>query len=91
VAQTRVARDQSISRSGQPLAMHAAASRLSPTAALHHQHGGLAGIQALKQLDDSLEDAQALEELAVRFRAIHQAIASAPQQFMWVSEKDTTV
>jgi len=48
VAQTRVSRDQSISRSGQPLAMHAAASRLSPTAAMYHQYSGLAGIQALE-------------------------------------------
>ena len=90
VAQTRVAREQRITGSGHSLAMSAASSELSPIAKLSHKLSGLESIQDIKKLDDSLDDVKALESLAERFRAIHEAINTAPQQFMWVSEADAT-
>lgn len=90
VAQTRVAREQRITGSGHALAMSAAASEMSPIAQLSYQLSGLASIQAIKTLDDSLDDAKELEALTERFRAIHAAIASAPQQFMWISEAEAS-
>jgi presequence protease len=87
VAQSRVAREQHITGSGHSLAMSAAASRLSPLANLAHRLNGLASIQSIKALDDSLEDAAEVEALAEKFRAIHAAIQSAPRQFMWISEE----
>ena len=90
VAQTRVAREQRITGSGHSLAMSAAASELSPIAKLSHKLNGLVGIQDIKTLDDMLDDPKALETLATRLRNIHEAIRTAPRQFMWISESDSS-
>lgn len=87
VAQTRAAREQSITNSGHALAMSAAASGLSPVAAMSHRLNGLAGIAALKQLDDSLQDKRELEQLAERLAAIHQLTRNASRQILIVGEQ----
>ncbi len=59
IAQQRARREQSITGHGHALAMNAACAGMSPAARLTHTLSGLAGIQAVKSLDDSLEqDAQ---------------------------------
>ena len=88
VAQSRASREQRITGSGHMLAMLAATSGMSPTARLSHEQNGLAGIQKLKALDDSLEDPKALAELGERFAAIHEILKSAPRQFMVVAEEE---
>ena len=88
VAQTRASREGRITGSGHMLAMLAATSGMSPTARLSHEQNGLAGIRALKALDDSLDDKSALDALAARFAAIHEILQTANRQFMVVAEEE---
>jgi Zn-dependent M16 (insulinase) family peptidase len=88
LAQDRAHAEQSITGNGHGLAMSAAASGMSPAAALNHHWRGLAGIHALKVLDDSLAEQAALDELARRFQRIHQAILAAPRQFLLIGEDE---
>ena len=85
-AQTRSGREQSITGSGHSLAMSAAASGISNIAALSHELHGLAGIQRLKTLDDSLNQADALAEVASRLQRLHDTITNAPRQHLVISE-----
>ncbi|MBX2835616.1 MAG: insulinase family protein [Gammaproteobacteria bacterium] len=87
VAQTRTSREQSVTGSGHSLAMLAAASGMSPSVQLSHQLNGLAGIKSLKALDSSFTDDQAVGEFAQRLERIHQAVQSAPRQYMLVAEE----
>jgi hypothetical protein len=85
-AQERAGREQSVTGNGHGLAMLAASSGMSPTAALSHKLRGLAGIAALKQLDDGLDEAEAIAAVAEKFAAIHAQIMAAPRQLMVVAE-----
>lgn len=86
MAQLRASREQSVTGQGHTLAMHAACSGMSPTAALRHRLSGLAGIHTIKQVDDSLDDQQHLARLADKLRRIHSSILSSPRQFLLVGE-----
>jgi Zn-dependent M16 (insulinase) family peptidase len=88
VAQTRASREQSVTGSGHMLAMMAATSGMSPTTRLSHELSGLAGIKALKGLDDSLDDSDRMAELAERLAAVHTIMRDAPRQFMIVAEEE---
>ncbi len=90
VAQTRVGREQRITGSGHSLAMMAASSEISPIARLSHRLGGLASIQSIKALDDSLDNPDALNKLVEQFRAIHASLGTAPKHFMWVTEAEAS-
>lgn len=87
-AQSRAAREQSVTGSGHALAMSAAASGISSVAALSHRLHGLQGISNLKQLDDSLNDPAALQAVVDKFARLHQAIGSAPRRHMIISEEE---
>ncbi|MBX2881403.1 MAG: insulinase family protein [Granulosicoccus sp.] len=86
VAQSRASREQSVTGSGHMLAMMAAASGMSPSSDLNHKRYGLAGIGALKQLDDSLDQQSNLEDLGDRLAKIHAIISAAPRQFLIIAE-----
>jgi len=86
IAQQRARAEQSITGNGHGLAMLAASSGLAPAARLANRLRGLEGIAALKRLDDSLEDAGTLAELAARMAGIHAAIVAAPRRFLLVGE-----
>ncbi len=88
IAQQRARREQSVTGNGHALAMLAASSGLSSGAALSHRLRGLAGIKALKQLDDSLGETASLQALAERFAAIHQRVLDAPRQFLLIAEAE---
>ncbi|HHO60078.1 MAG TPA: peptidase M16, partial [Thiotrichales bacterium] len=88
ITQMRSRRERSVTGSGHTLAMTAAASGMSPVAALNHQFGGLAGIKTLKALDDSHSDAAALAETAKGFSDLHAKIQSAKKAYMLVLEAD---
>lgn len=88
VAQERLSQEQSVTGSGHALAMTAAASGLSPAAALADQWNGLTGIKRLKALDDGLELETALGEYAERLEAIRQRLLAAPRQFLIVGEPE---
>jgi Zn-dependent M16 (insulinase) family peptidase len=88
VAQTRARREQSITGNGHGLAMSAACAGMSPAAKLSHELSGLAGIQALKMLDNHLDDEATLQEFAHKLTRIHQRILAAPKQFLLVGEQE---
>ena len=88
ITQMRSRRERSVTGSGHTLAMTAAASGMSPVAALNHQFGGLSGIKSLKILDDSHTDAGNLAETSKVFQAIHQKIVAAQKSYMLVLEAD---
>jgi len=88
VSQARASREQRITGSGHMLAMMAAASGMSPSTKLAHQLNGLAGIQSLKLLDDSLDDSKALSRLAEQMEAIHTQLMQAPRQIMVIAEEE---
>ncbi|MFC3115253.1 insulinase family protein [Cellvibrio fontiphilus] len=88
IAQSRARREQSITGNGHSLAMTAACAGMSPAAKVSHQLSGLEGIAALKALDNSLNDAQALAGFAAQLKAIHQLVLTAPKQFLIVGEQE---
>ncbi len=88
VAQQRARREQSVTGNGHALAMLAASAGLSNGAALAHRLRGLAGIQALKRLDDGLAQADRLQQLAASFADIHTRILQAPRRFLLIAEDE---
>ncbi len=88
VAQMRARREQSITGSGHSLALSAASRGMSPSAKLSHQLSGLAGIQAIKALDQDLQDDNKLQAFADKLKAIHQTLMQAPRQFLLVGEEE---
>lgn len=91
IAQCRSEWEDHITGSGHNLAMSAAVSGMSPTAALTHRLSGLAGIVFLQQLDESLAHKAKLEELTHKFHLIHERILAAPRQLLIISEQKDQV
>jgi len=89
VAQMRARREQAVVNSGHSLAMGAAASNMSPAANFGFRLGGLQGIKAIKALDDSLNDDQALSDLASSLEEIHRKVVAMPCQYLIVGERDS--
>ncbi len=91
VAQSRAAREQSVTGSGHVLAMMAAASGMSPVGRLSHRLNGLEGIRSLKALDDSFGEGDTvsaeLREFAERLATLHERLQGAPRRFMAVAEQ----
>ncbi|WP_373290107.1 insulinase family protein [Amphritea balenae] len=88
VAQQRTRKEQSITGQGHSLAISAAVSQFAPAAALAHKLRGLESIRAVKELDDSLNDASVLQQLADKLAAIHQKLLAAPRRFLLVAEPE---
>lgn len=88
VAQSRARREQAVTGAGHQLAMAAAAAGLSPAAAWSHEWSGLAGLQSLRELDQSLRNDDELERYAAELAALHQAILSGPAQQLLVAEEE---
>ena len=91
VSQERMQREQSVTGHGHSLAMLAAASSLSPVASLNHGWGGLAGIKALKNLDERLSDSDKLATFAARLEQLHTTILAAPRQLLLVGEAEHNI
>jgi Zn-dependent M16 (insulinase) family peptidase len=87
VSQERMYREQRVTSAGHALAMAAASCGLAPNAALNHRWSGLAGIKALKALDDSLDDPAALEAFAAKLGRIRNHLQSAPRQLLLIGEE----
>jgi Zn-dependent M16 (insulinase) family peptidase len=88
IAQERARLEQSVTGRGHTLAMGAAASGMSAGAAINHRLRGLAGIRALKQLDDGLGAADPLAQFAGRLRRIHTLVMHGPRQFLLIGERE---
>jgi len=86
ITQMRSRRERSVTGSGHTLAMSAAASGLSPVAALNHQFSGLAGIKSLKALDDSHKEKGAIKHTVQLFSSIHEKIKAATKSYMLTVE-----
>ena len=87
VAQYRSRLDQSITGHGHGLAMQAASSGLSPIAHLSHNISGLAGIQAVQKLDQSLKSNESLSELADNLTVLHSLVTLGQKQFLLIGEE----
>jgi len=88
ISQQRARREQSVTNNGHGLAMSAASSGMSPIAQFSHQVSGLAGIQAIKILDDSLQSDQALQDLGKQLTEIHRRVLAASKRYLIVAEAD---
>ena len=88
IAQQRARREQSITGNGHSLAMAAACAGMSPIAALSHEQSGLAGISALRALDDSLEDGANVAQLATALADVHNVVTSAEREYLVVAEQE---
>jgi presequence protease len=86
IAQARAAEEHGVTGSGHALAMTAASAGFSPAAHVAHEWGGLAGLRALKALDDGLDDETALGELVAHLEALAGRLARAPMQMLVVAE-----
>ena len=86
VAQERAHSETHVTRSGHLLAMSAAGAGLGRFAALEDQWHGLRGIRALKQLDDTLAEGDALAGFGFRLETIRDAIGAAPLEILAVGE-----
>ncbi|NOQ70011.1 MAG: peptidase M16, partial [Gammaproteobacteria bacterium] len=88
IRQIRTSRERSVTGNGHTLAMTAAASGLSPMAALNHQFAGLAGIKSIKSLDDSHSEQAAIKQTLKLFASIHEKIKTAAKSYMLTLEAD---
>lgn len=86
ISQARLAAEQSVTDSGHALAMLAAASASSPSAALGHRWRGLEGIRRLKALDDGLAEAARPAELQRELEALRDTLVTLPQRLLVISE-----
>jgi len=88
IAQQRARREQSVTGNGHVLAMHAACAGMSPVAKFTHELSGLAGIQSVKTLDDSLKNDAALQALSEKFKQLHRAIITGKKQMLLIAEQE---
>ena len=91
ISQKRASRERSVTGSGHTLAMTAAASGMSPVAALSHRFSGLEGIRFIKRLDDANngENAeQSIAKIAEGLAEIHQQVITSPRRYMMTAESD---
>lgn len=88
IAQQRARREQGITGNGHMLAMNAACAGMSPVAKLSHELSGLAGIQAVKALDDGFAQAQELERFAANLQTLHNLIVTGKKQWLVVAEEE---
>jgi Zn-dependent M16 (insulinase) family peptidase len=88
ITQERMHREQGVTNHGHSLAMAAAASALSPSAALYHHWYGLEGLKQLKALDDRLAEAAALSQLSEQLTRLRDRLLEAPRQFLLIGEQE---
>jgi Zn-dependent M16 (insulinase) family peptidase len=88
IAQNRARREQSVTSHGHSLAMTAACAGMSPAAKVAHELGGLAGIAAVKALDNRLENDAEIVAFTHQLAEIHQLVLAAPKQFLIVGEQE---
>lgn len=86
VSQIRVHQEQSITGNGHVLAMMAASSGISAAAQLNHRLGGLAGIAAIKKLDDAIKENNALQALSSHLEQLHGNITQNTRQILLIGE-----
>ncbi len=79
---------QSVVQNGHSFAMQAAAAQLSPVNYFEYNCTGLKGIQHLKHLSQSLENATELESLAESLQTLHKVLLSSAMQVVEIAENE---
>lgn len=88
VGQIRASVDHSITGNGHGLAMMAATQNFTPPAQWSFQRSGFAGIQAIKQLNDSLQASEsAVEAFAKGLSGIQKKLCQSPKQALVISDE----
>jgi Zn-dependent M16 (insulinase) family peptidase len=88
ISQQRARREQSVTGNGHGLAMAAACAGMSPLAKLNHKVSGMAGIKALRELDDDLRDDTELSAFAARLGELHRRVSAMPLQYLTIAESE---
>ncbi|MEH6518968.1 MAG: insulinase family protein [Halioglobus sp.] len=88
ISQQRARRDQSITGNGHGLAMAAASAGMSPLANINHQLSGMAGIKALRELDEKLNDEAELSKFSQQLADLHSQVLTMPAQLLMVAEQE---
>ncbi len=88
VAQSRLYREQSVTGAGHSLAMSAASSGYSPVGYYQFKQHGLHSIKTLQELDKGFSEGGSVEELADKFRQIHQLLIQSPREYLLVGEEE---
>ncbi len=88
IAQMRAESDNSVTSRGHQLVMSACSSGMNPAGDYFHRWHGLAGLKALKALDESLEDRDNLKAFANKLERIRDKLLEAPRQLLVVSEAE---
>ena len=86
VAQLRIRRQQGVVSAGHSQAMRCASQNISAAANLSYTMSGLATINWLQELDDSLADAANLTALCDKLASIQSQLANQPMQVVSVAE-----
>lgn len=86
IDQILLKKENSITGQGHSLAMSAAASKISPTAAFHHDSSGMEGIRRLRQLRDDLIQTNDYSRILETFNAIHQSVLLNHKQILLIAE-----
>ena len=89
IIQKKAAAEEYVMNSGHVLAKRTAASGMSPAADISQRLGGLRGIQYLNRLGEQLSGADGdhlIEEMADKFRRIHERLIVSPKQFLLVGD-----
>ena len=86
VTQLRFHQESQITDHGHLLAMSAAMAGMGPCAALAHRWDGLAAVERLKALDNSLAEEKALDDLSNRLCELRDFLLRSPRQILVVSE-----
>lgn len=87
VGQMRASITNRITGSGHTYAMGAATQSFSTAAKWAFERGGLAGINFIKEVDDSLKDEAKLAQLAESLAGIREKIAAAPRQGLLIADE----
>ncbi|MBT4521529.1 MAG: peptidase M16 [Halieaceae bacterium] len=88
ISQQRARREQAVTGNGHGLAMAAASAGMSPLAQLNHHQSGMAGIKALRELDEELRDPKALDLFAQKLAEVHAQITAMPVQLLTIAEAE---
>ncbi|TGD76029.1 peptidase M16 [Mangrovimicrobium sediminis] len=88
VSQQRSRREQAVTGHGHSLAMSAACAGMSPLARLNHHLTGLAGIRALRQIDEALQVDGKAEDFAAELASLHGKVSSMPRQLLAIAEPE---
>lgn len=88
IAQSSARAQRSVTGRGHSLAMTCASQGMSPLAKLTQRSSGTLGIQRLRELEQSLAQQEAIEELCTKLTQLHEKLRQTHYEFVSISEKN---